>query len=233
MPAREPGGGHADGKVIMRVTPGPTHTSGRAGLIWDIALPLVAYYGLHALGFTDWAALLAATAAVGVRLVAVAVRSRQVSWFSAVMLVFFGVGLALAFVGGDPRFLLLKDSFTTGLLGAVFLASLAGRRPLTLAAAEASQPGRADALRALYETEPAGRRAFRLSALVWGLGLLGESLVRVPLVYLLPVDVMVGLSTALMIGAMAALAVWNIAYMLRAAGRHPELGILVPGGPAS
>ena len=208
MPAREERGGHADGKVIMRVTTGhpPAGTAARAGLLWDIALPLIAYYALHGLGFSDWAALLAATAAASVRLVAVAVWSRQVSWFSADT-----TGAGDTFCG-------------------FFLASLAGRRPLTLAAAQASQPARADALRVLYDTEPAGRRAFRLSALVWGLGLLGESLVRVPLVYLLPVEVMVGLSTALMVAAMAALAVWNIVFMLRAARRHPELGVLLPGG---
>ena len=96
---------------------------GRLGLVLDIALPLVAYYVLHAFGASDWAALLAATAAAGLRLVVVTVRSRQVSWFSTVMLVFFGVGLVLAFLGGDPRFLLLKDSFSTALLGGLFLSA--------------------------------------------------------------------------------------------------------------
>ncbi len=206
-------------------------TFSRFGLVLDIALPLVGYYTMHALGFSDWAALLAATAAAGLRLTAVALRSRQVSWFSAIMFVFFGVGLALAFVGGDPRVLLLKDSFSTALLGAVFLASLATSRPLTLAAAQDSTPWRGRTLGLLYRSEPAGRRAFRITTLVWGIGLLSEALVRLPLVYLLPVDVMVGLSTVLMIGAMAALAGWNILYILRASRRHPELSILLPGGP--
>jgi hypothetical protein len=54
-------------------------------------------------------------------------------------------------------------------------------------------------------------------------------MLRVPLVFLLPVDVMVGLSTALMIAAMAGLAVWNAAYITAAARRAPELSILLPG----
>lgn len=205
----------------------------RIGLVADIALPLIAYYVLHALGASDWAALLAASAAAGLRMVVVAVRARQVPWFSAIMLVFFGVGLALAFIGGDPRFLLSKDSLSTGLLGAMFLGSLATRRPLALAAAEASRPTRADDLDRLYRTEPPGRRVFRTSTLVWGLGLLAEAMVRLPLIRLLPVDVMVGLSTLLMIGTMAALVGWNVVHVLRAARRHPELRILLPGGPRS
>jgi hypothetical protein len=198
------------------------------GLVMDIGLPLLAYYTLHGFGATDWVALLAATVAAGLRLVAAAVWTRQVSWFAAIMLGVFGVSLALAFVGGSPRFLLLKDSFTTAVLGLVFLASLLGERPLTLAGAQSWKPGQARELGELYRGEPAARRAFRTSALGWGVGLLAESVLRVPLVYLLPTEVMVGLSTALMIGTMVALAVWNAVYVARLAHRHPVLRILLP-----
>ncbi len=203
--------------------------SALVGLVLDIGLPLAGYYVLHALGASDWAALLAATAAAGVRLVAVALWTRQVSWFAAVMLGVFGVGLALAFVGGDPRFLLLKDSFTTATIGAVFLASLLGEHPLTLAGAQSWQPHRARALEVLYRSRPAARRAFRGSALGWGTGLVAESVLRVPLIYVLPLDVAVGASTALMIVTMAALAVWNAVYIMRAARRDPALSVLLPG----
>lgn len=209
-----------------------THGAALAGLACDIGLPLVAYYALHGFGASDWAALLAATAAAGARLAWVAVRDRRVTWFAAVMLGAFGVGLALAFVGGDPRLLLLKDSSVTAAIGAVFLVSLLGERPLTLSAAQTWRPARAERLGELYRTEPAARRAFRASALGWGAGLLAESALRVPLVYLLPVDVMAGLSTVVMIAAMAGLAVWNAVYITRAARRTPALSVLLPGNPA-
>jgi integrase len=80
----------------------------------------------------------------------------------------------------------------------------------------------------LYRTEPAAMRAFRVSALGWGVGLLGESALRVPLVYLLPIDVMVGLSTAMMVVTMLGLAVWNAAYIAGAARQHPALSVLLP-----
>lgn len=198
------------------------------GLALDIGLPLIAYYALHALGATDWAALLAATAAAGIRLAAVAVWTRRVSWFAAIMLVMFGVSLALAFIDGNPRFLLLKDSFSTAALAGVFLASLLGERPLALAAAMSWRPHRAQALSDLYRDEPAARRAFRVSSLGWGIGLLIESALRIPMVYLLPIRLAVGLSTVWMVVAMVATAAWNAVYIAHAARRTPTLEALLP-----
>jgi hypothetical protein len=159
----------------------------------------------------------------------VAARTRRITWFAAVMLAVFGAGTALTFAGGDPRVLLLKDSATTAMIGAMFLISLLTQRPLTFSAAQTWKRGQAERLAGLYRSEPAARRAFRVSALGWGAGLLGESVLRVPLIYLLPVDLMMGLSTVMMITAMAGLAVWNAAYITRAARRTPALSVLLPG----
>jgi hypothetical protein len=213
---------------MQRQTTSGGHRAALAGLACDVGLPLVGYYTLHGFGASDWAALLTATAAAGARLIWVAARSRRITWFAAIMLGVFGVGTVLTFTGGDPRVLLLKDSATTAMIGAVFLVSLLGEHPLTLSAAQTWRPVRAQRLAELYRSEPAARRVFRVSALGWGVGLLGESVLRVPLIYLLSVDVMVGLSTAMMIIAMAGLFIWNAAYITRAARRTPALSILLP-----
>ena len=180
-----------------------------SGLLLDVGAPLVAYYALRLLGATDWVALLVATLVAGVRLVWVAVRTRQVTWFAALMLTVFGLGLVLAFVDGDPRFLLVTDSFTTALVGLVFLASLLGAKPLTLSAFQTSQPHKAREMEEFYRTLPPVRRTFRVSAVVWGVGLLLLSIVRIPLIYLLPLDVMVGLSTGLLVAVIVGLSIWN------------------------
>ncbi|GAA4932622.1 hypothetical protein EV188_103738 [Actinomycetospora succinea] len=190
-----------------------------SGLLWDVGLPLVGYYGLHVLGASDWVALLVATLAAGVRLVWVAVRARQVTWFAAVMLGVFGLGLALAFVGGDPRFLLLKDSFGTAFVGIVFLASLFAGKPLTLSAFQTWQPRGAAEMEELYRTLPPIRTMFRRSAVVWGVGLLLEATLRIPLIYLLPIDVMVGLSTGMMVATIVGLSIWNAWYGRRAGAK--------------
>lgn len=89
-------------------------------------------------------------------------------------------------------------------------------RPLTLAAAQSFNRARHAEFTEQYRADPRVRRGHRFSSTVWGAGLLLEALVRVPLVYLLPVSVMVGLGEALMIATMAGLTGWNIWYIRRA-----------------
>ena len=84
------------------------HLAPLVGLGWDVGLPLVGYYALHLLGASDWTALLAGALAAGLRLVWVAVAHRRMTWFGALMLAVFGIGLLLALVGGDPRFVLVE-----------------------------------------------------------------------------------------------------------------------------
>ncbi|MEJ2888510.1 VC0807 family protein [Actinomycetospora aeridis] len=189
------------------------------GLLFDIGIPVLGYYVLHLLGTSDWVALLVATVAAGLRLCWVAVRTRRITWFAAVMLGMFGLGLALAFASDDPRFMLLSDSFTTSVVALGFLGSLVVGKPLTLSAFQTWKPREAGKMDEYYRTNPVVRRLFRVSALVWGLGLLIESVARIPLVYALPVEVMVGVSAALLIATNAGLAVWNVAYAVRQSRR--------------
>ncbi len=206
----------------MTSTPAPDVTGRRQmiiGLLLDVGGSLAAYYVLHALGASDWTALLAAALVAGARIAWVAVRDRALNAFATVMLVVWVVGLVLSFLSGDARFLLLKDSITTASVGIAFLVSIAARRPLVLAAARSWNPAGAAELDQLYRTEPAARRVFVVMSSVWGVGLIVESLVRVPLIYLLPVSVMVGLSTAIMITAFALLGGWTAWYSARAQRR--------------
>jgi hypothetical protein len=190
------------------------------GLGWDVGVPLVGYYALHLLGFADWPALLVATALAGVRIVWVAVRERSLNLFASLMLVVFGLGLLLAFVSGDARFLLLKNSIVTGAVGLVFLATVLWGTPLSLAASQSFQPARRAEIRHDYDTDPLVRRGHRVSSTVWGLVLLLESLIRIPLVYLLPISVMVGLGEAITVVAFAGLITWNLWYVRRVTARE-------------
>ena len=192
------------------------------GLFWDVGLPVVGYYALHLLGVADWPALLTATGLAGLRIAWVAVRRRSLNLFATVMLVVFGLGVLLALVRGDARFLLLKNSIVTGAVGLVFLATLVRGTPLSLAASQSFQPARREEIRHEYDTDPRVRHGHRLSSAVWGAALLVESLVRVPLVYLLPVSVMVGVGEAMTIATFAGLITWNLWYVKRATARSAE-----------
>jgi hypothetical protein len=186
------------------------------GLAWDVGLPVAAYYALHLLGASDWAALLAATGVAGLRLTWTALRDRVLNAFALVMLIVYGIGLVLAVATGDPRLLLLRSSITTAAVGVAFLASAAlGRRPLTLAAQQSFSPGSAAELAEEYRTQPLARHGHRVSSTVWGAGLVAESVLRVPIVFLLPVDVAVGLSEGLLVATFALLVLWNGWYVRR------------------
>lgn len=58
---------------------------------------------------------------------------------------------------------------------------------------------------------------------MWGIGLIAEALLRLPLVYLLPVPVAVGLSEGMAIVVLAGLGVWNVWYARRLRGGPPEV----------
>ncbi|HLU58844.1 MAG TPA: VC0807 family protein [Pseudonocardia sp.] len=186
------------------------------GLGLDIGLPLATYYALHVAGVADWPALLAATGVAGLRIGWEVVRRRRLNPFATLMLVVFGVGLLLAVVSGDERVLLVQDSITLAGVALVFLVSSRWGTPLTLAAMQSFSPHKAGALTEAFRSNPEVRRGVRLSSAVWGGGLLSLAVVRVPLIYLLPVSVVVGLGTALTVVTFAGLIGWNVRYVARA-----------------
>ncbi|RTL66558.1 MAG: hypothetical protein EKK42_17065 [Pseudonocardiaceae bacterium] len=192
------------------------------GLGLDIALPVLTYYALHLFGVGDYVALLVAALAAAARVVVSVVRHRSLNLFATVMLVVFGLSLALTLISGDEHFFLLKNSIVTGAVGITFLATAFGPRPLTLAAAESFNPRRRAELAEEFRTDPHVRRGHRVSSTVWGAGLLAEALIRIPLVYLLPVSVMVGLGELMFLGTMALLLAWNVLYVRRAQARARE-----------
>lgn len=182
-----------------------------SGIFWDVGLAVVVYYGIRALGVSDYLALLAGSIVSAARVVWVGVRSRKLDPFAGFLLLIFGVGLALTFATGDARFVLVKDSATSALAGLTFLGSCLARHPLTYYAAQRfAGPAGAAELRAKTETSPTMRRRWYMLSLVWGAGLLTEAFLRIPLAYLLPIDVAVGASTILMIVAYTLLISWTI-----------------------
>ncbi|GAA4595172.1 hypothetical protein BJY16_001580 [Actinoplanes octamycinicus] len=196
----------------MRLDPGMTAMV--RSMAADLGLPVLTYYGLHALGAGDTAALLAGTVAAGVRLIWVAVRSRSLSHFSIVMGAVFGVGLLFTLLTGDPRFLLIKHSAMSAVIGTLFVVTAwRGAKPLTLSAQQSFMPAKATELATEYATNPELRHGHRVASMVWGAGLLTEAVLRVALVYLLPIHVMVGLSTLLTVLTFTLLIAWNARYI--------------------
>ena len=187
-------------------------------LVWDIGLPVGAYYACRALGFDEWTSLLASTVVAALRVVWFVVREGRLEPFATFMLAESGVGLVLSVVSGDARFLLAKDSFGTAVAGVVFLVTCFVGRPMLFHAARLFSLG-ANKPDSWWDDKWENNAKFRilvtrLSA-VWGAGLLAEGVLRLVLVYALPLDVMAGLSPLMRIGTFVALGVWNFWYVRR------------------
>jgi hypothetical protein len=190
-------------------------------LLWDAGLPVAAYYLLRAVGESEQIALLAGTVLAVARMIWVATWKRSFDGFAALLAAVLCVGLVLSVVTGDARFVLLKESFGTAAAALILLASCAGRSPLVLVAVRAgSNQAKRDEIDRLCEDVPPFRRAFVLMTAVWGAGLLLESILRVPLVYLLPADLMAGLSVVLLLVVIGVLSAWTMWFANRVQARR-------------
>ena len=178
-------------------TPG----TGALTLAAEVALPN--YYALRAAGTSVYLALLlgaAVPAAVGV---ATLVRSRTIDQVGAFMLTTMLLGVAVSLIAGSPRFLLAKEAWVTGAVGAWFLISATRRRPLAFVFARAMLEGRrrftAEPWDDLWDRSPSFRRTFRTSSLIWGMGMIADAAARVAMAYALPVDLVPALTVGLSI----------------------------------
>ncbi len=68
------------------------------------------------------------------------------------------------------------------------------------------------------------RRGHRLISTVWGVGLVLEAIARIPLVFLLPIDIGYGVSEGMLVLAFVLLTGWTVARMRRVARAEPAPG---------
>jgi hypothetical protein len=145
-------------------------------------------------------------------------RKRRVDAVS--ILVIAGIVLSLlAFLGGGSiRFLQLRENLVTGLIGLVFLGSAAIGRPLIYQLARAgklreskSEAERFEGLR----DKPAFRRGMNVMTLVWGFGLLAQTVVACLMVFRMTIRNYLIVSPILGYGTMGGLALWTFFYVRR------------------
>ncbi|WP_327141622.1 VC0807 family protein [Nocardia sp. NBC_01327] len=174
-----------------------------APILRDVAIPTLAYFVLHWLGYSDFIALLAGAIVSAVMVGIPAIRARKLDAMAALVLAVFVIGLVGSLISGDPRIMIIKDSFGTAVIGLAFLISAMLGKPLTYAAARkavaTSAPHRLPILESTYENDPDARRSYRNLAVLWGVGLLAEAILRVVLAYQLPIHTMAWLGTVLIV----------------------------------
>lgn len=192
-------------------------------LLLDAGLAAGAYGIVRVAGGSVLVALVVGAVVSLARAGWVTARSGTVDLFAIFMVGIFTVGLALSLWSGSPRFLLVKESFGTGAAGLAFVLTCLHGRPLAFYASQriaAPTPADRAGWDQLWAGEPVFRRRFRVMSLVIGGALLAEALARVVLVFLVPADVVVGVSAIMVPAVLTAVSFWAVGY-----GRRNEAAI--------
>jgi hypothetical protein len=166
-------------------------------LIWDIVLnatiPVACYVLVKEfVSASELTALLAATAFPVLKSAYDLRRRRELDPVSALVLLGIGTSILALFLRGDPRVLLIRESFITGAFGIACLISLLFPRPIMFYFARYFLAGKDPRGREAFNSsvrDPGVRRGHQIVTLVWGLVFSGEFLVRVLMVYSLPIPV--------------------------------------------
>jgi hypothetical protein len=143
------------------------------------------------------------------------VRRRHLDIIGAVVLLGIAAGIVATLVGGDPKLLLIRESFVTGALGLVCLTSLVWPRPLLFYIGRQFSAGE-DAARiaefnALWQ-HPRARHTFRVMTIVWAMGWMGEFALRVVMVRTLSIPEVLAISPVVFNGLTLGLIAWTLAY---------------------
>ncbi|HUZ12352.1 MAG TPA: VC0807 family protein [Caulobacteraceae bacterium] len=162
-----------------------TFRSLRALLI-DVVAPVVAYFGLRALGVAVLPALLAGGGVAALDAVLSLIIQRRLRPLPIFACCTFALTGTLAYLSGDPRLLLLKPSIASAAIG-LFLLALACL-PSTLDRLLSPLIARGSELRAAHwrtawDTRPPLRRTMRLACLLAGLAVLAEAAARAAVVF--------------------------------------------------
>jgi hypothetical protein len=192
-------------------------------LFFDGACPYLSYVLLKA-----WVPGISEVAALGIGAIFPAaygvyeiVHKGRIDIMGSVVLLGIVVSIVATFVGGDPKMLLIRESFVTGALGVVCLSSLFWPRPLMFYVGRqftAHSAAQVDEFNAGWQY-PAARRLFKVLTVVWGLGWVGEFALRVLMVGTLTIEQVLALSPFVFNGIFIALIAWNVAYVKRAQER--------------
>lgn len=189
-------------------------------LILEMVLPLAGYYGLRAAGASAWVSVAAGSAFAAPWMVYSALRNRRfdiTAAFSLSLVVGSGV---MSLVTGDPRLLLVRDSWLGALFGVWILATLMTQRPFVMVTSRAIVVAKlgeagAKAWEGRWDREPDFRRHIRILSAIWGVVLLADAGVRIVLAYSLPIDAVPGVSTVQWLVVLGCLLVFHTFYVNR------------------
>ena len=191
-------------------------------LIVNAAIPYACYTLLKANHVSDVTALGIAAIAPALEALVSVLRSRQVNIISLFVLGGLLVGIITMFLGGDPRVVVLRESFFTGVLGLTCFVSLLFPRPLMFSVGRTLIAGNDPAHIARYNQlwqNPSVRHTARICTVVWGVVYSGDFLLHLLLVSTLPLAAVVATGPLLTGGLIGVALLWTFAYLRKARQR--------------
>lgn len=196
--------------------PTPGRASPRAQLalmLLDTAAPLALFYGLRWAGVNQWLALMLSGAVPVTTLGYRIITERRIKLPAVFTLTILGAGTAIGFVTGDPRLLLARESYLTGLIGLWILGTLWAARPFLLSATLPLLPDEtARSWEHDWQHDPTFRRVMRIMTIAWGAAFLLDAAARIVMAYTLPIDLVPLLSVVLLVMMLIAIVQASKAY---------------------
>jgi hypothetical protein len=188
-------------------------------LVIDALCPLLAYQFLkHYTSASDIVALSVGAVFPALNSLQSLVRQRHLDIIGILVLIGIAGSVIPLFFGGSPRFLLIRESFTGAVIGVAFLISLLLPRPLIFYIARQftgnNQPERAAVFDGTWRA-PAIRFGFRLMTLVWGVGTLGEFVLRVIMAVTLPIATVLAAAAVIFPAIYLSMMGWTMLYSRR------------------
>ncbi|MFJ4653719.1 VC0807 family protein [Nocardia sp. NPDC088792] len=189
-------------------------------VILEIALPIGGYYVLRGMGVGPWLALIAPALITLPFLIYDAVRHRRLDTAAAFTLAMIVLATVMAMITGDPRTLMVRDSWIFGFLGLWALGSVFTQQPfmrITARAVVTAKIGEAGYREwdARWDTDSRFRYHLRVLSGVWGAGFLLDTIIRVSLAYTLPLDSIPLVTTLQWLVVLAILITFHVVYITR------------------
>jgi intracellular septation protein A len=186
-------------------------------LIFDIALPIVAFNVLTGFGISTLWALVAGGVFPAANIARGWLKSRRLDALGIIVLTFLVLGTAASLISGSVFFALIKESMLTALFGLICLGSLFAARPLMFYVARQFVAGddaaKLEWWNGLWQAETF-RSAMRFVTAMWGIVYLAEALIRVVMAMTLTPGTVVAISPVMAFGITIAMIIWTRRYML-------------------
>jgi drug/metabolite transporter (DMT)-like permease len=164
---------------------------------------------------SDLVALLVSSVPALLSEIVTIVRHRQLDVLGVIVLVFLAISAVISFIGGDPKLLLVRESFLTVVLAVACVVSLLFPRPLFFYIiryfATGNDPAKAPVFNSRWQF-PEFRRYMRIITVVWGIVYLVEFPVRVFMVYHLSIQQYLAIGPIVFYAVTFAVIAFTIAY---------------------